>query len=580
VTTVEVWAPKAEAVEVVHGGAATAMERNRRPGWWKATIPGLAHGNDYAFRLDGGPPRPDPRSLWQPDGVHAPSRQYDHNRFEWTDADWRGVSLAGSVLYELHIGTFSTEGTFDAAIERLDHLVGLGIDAVEVLPVASYDGHHGWGYDGVALYAVHEPYGGPDGFKRFVDACHARNLGVVLDVVYNHLGPSGNYLGEFGRYFTDRYKTPWGAAINFSGRDSDEVRRWAIDNALMWLRDFHVDGLRLDAVHAIVDTSAVHLLEQMSREVDTLAAHVGKPLFLIAESDLNDDKLVRAREAGGYGLAAQWADDPHHALHSALTGERQGYYVDFGSLATVAKALTTPYVIDGTWSQFRGRTHGRPPDRANIPATRFVTYLHNHDQIGNRAVGDRLSSYSSFNLLMVGAALLLCSPYVPMLFMGEEWGASTPWQFFTSFPGDHLSKAVREGRRAEFARHGWSDGEIPDPQDPSTFERSRLDWAELDKDGHRELLDWHRRLIALRRARPELTDPWLTSLRVAYDDDARWLVVYRGGLAIVCNLAAERRTVPIDGRPDNVLLSSAGGFVFRAGEFELGPESMAVVSVS
>jgi len=318
----------------------------------------------------------------------------------------------------------------------------------------------------------------------------------------------------------------------------------------------------------------------MSREVDALAANIGKPLFLIAESDLNDDKLVRAREAGGYGLTAQWADDPHHAMHSALTGERQGYYVDFGSLAALAKALASPYVIDGTWSEFRGRTHGRPLDRANIPATRFVTYLHNHDQIGNRAVGDRLSSYSSFNLLMVGAALLLCSPYVPMLFMGEEWGASTPWQFFTSFPGEELSAAVREGRRAEFARHGWTDADVPDPQDLGTFERSRLDWAELDKDGHRELLDWHRRLIALRRARPELTDPWLTSVRVAYDEDARWLVVYRGGLAVACNLAAERRAVPIQGRPDNVLVSSAGGFVFRSGEIELEPQSVAVVRVS
>jgi maltooligosyltrehalose trehalohydrolase len=579
VTTVEVWAPRAERVDVVHPDGETAMDRSQRAGWWQAQLSGAGHGDDYAFRLDGGPQRPDPRSLWQPDGVHKASRIYDHSRFEWTDRQWRGVPLAGSVLYELHIGTFTTEGTFDAAIEHLDHLVDLGVDAVEVLPVASYDGHHGWGYDGVALYAVHEPYGGPDGFKRFVDACHARNLGVVLDVVYNHVGPSGNYLDEFGRYFTRRYKTPWGDAVNYSGRDSDEVRRWAIDNALMWLRDFHVDGLRLDAVHAIVDTRATHVLEELSRDVEALAAHVGRPLFLIAESDLNDATLVTAREAGGHGLTAQWADDPHHALHALLTDERDGYYVDFGSIEALATALTTPYVHAGTWSEFRGRNHGRPLDRENIPASRFVTYLHNHDQIGNRATGDRMASYAGSGRLMIGSALLMCSAYVPMLFMGEEWGASTPWQFFTAFPGKGLSQAVRDGRREEFAAHGWNEQQVPDPQDPTTFERSRLDWAEVDKDGHKELLDWYRKLIALRRAHPELTDPWLTSVKVGWDEQARWLVLYRGDIGVVCNLADERRSIPVDGRPDGVLVSSAGGFVFRSGEVELAPESVAVINL-
>jgi maltooligosyltrehalose trehalohydrolase len=580
VTTVDVWAPYAESVAVVVDGSSRPMEPDARAGWWQLAVPDVTHGTDYAFRVDGGEPRPDPRSVWQPHGVHGPSRRYDHDRFEWTDQGWRGVPLAGSILYELHVGTVTAEGTFDAAIDRLDHLVDLGIDVVEVLPVASYDGPHGWGYDGVALYAVHEPYGGPDAFKRFVDACHARNLGVVLDCVYNHLGPSGNYLGEFGPYFTDAYQTPWGPALNYSREQSDEVRRWAIDNALMWLRDFHVDGLRLDAVHEIIDTRATHLLEELVTEVDALAAFVGRPLFLIAETDLNDPRLIRSREAGGYGLTGQWADDVHHALHALLTGERQGYYRDFGAVGTLADAMKWPYIHAGTWSSFRGRAHGRPVDTGMHPGYRFVTYLHNHDQVGNRAHGERMSTYVSQGLLMVGAALLLCSPYTVMLFMGEEWGARTPWQFFTSFPDHALAAAIRDGRRTEFAAHGWSEEDVPDPQDPATFERSRLDWAEVDKDAHRDLLDWHRRLIALRRARPELSDPRRDRVRTTYDEQARWLVLYRDRIAVVCNFADRRQSVPLDAHPDGVLLSSAAGFVYRPDEVELDGESVAILTLA
>ena len=579
-TTLAVWAPHAERVEAEVGDLRLSMEPSAQPGWWQAVAPQAGHGTDYAFCIDGGEPRPDPRSAWQPHGVHGPSRVYDHAKFAWTDDDWRGVPLAGCVLYELHIGTFTPEGTFDAAIERLDHLVDLGIDAVEVLPVAAFDGPRGWGYDGVALYAVHEPYGGPDAFKRFVDACHARNLGVVLDCVYNHLGPAGNYLAEFGPYFTDHYQTPWGPALNYSRENSDEVRRWALDNALMWLGEFHVDGLRLDAVHEIVDTRATHLLEELAVEVDALAAYVGKPLFLIAESDLNDPRLIRSREAGGYGLTGQWADDVHHALHALLTGERQGYYSDFGSIATLADALISPFVHAGTWSTFRGRAHGRPLDTGQHAGYRFVTYLHNHDQVGNRAIGDRMSSRVSAGRMMTGAALLLCSPYTAMLFMGEEWGASTPWQFFTSFPDEHLARAVRDGRRHEFATHGWAEEDVPDPQDPATFERSRLDWAEVDKEGHRELLEWHRRLIALRRTHPQLSDPRRDRVRTCYDEDARWLVLYRGRIALACNLSDVRRSVPLEGTPDGVLLASAGGFVFRPEEIDLEPESVAIVTLA
>jgi maltooligosyltrehalose trehalohydrolase len=578
VTTFRVWAPDASDVSVVTGAGETHLDADPS-GWWEAVVPKAEHGSDYAFRVDGGDPLPDPRSLWQPAGVHGPSRVYEHDRFPWSDAGWRGVPLPGAAFYELHVGTFTPEGTFDAAVERLDHLVRLGVDAVELLPVAAYDGERGWGYDGVDLYAVHEPYGGPDGLKRFVDACHARGLGVVLDVVYNHLGPSGNYLGEFGPYFTDTHSTPWGPAVNLDAPGSDEVRRWITDNALSWLRDFHVDGLRLDAVHALVDTRATHVLEELALEVEVLAAHVGRPLFLVAESDLNDPRLVRPREAGGYGLDAQWADDVHHALHALLTGERQGYYVDFGSLETTAEALQRVYVHAGTLSTFRGRHHGRPFDPLVTAGWRFVTYLQNHDQVGNRATGDRATATLTPGLAKIGAALLLCSPYTPMLFMGEEWGASTPWMFFTSFPDPELAAAVREGRRAEFGEHGWSADDVPDPQDPMTFERSRLDWAELDKESHRELFDWHRQLIRLRRSRTELTDGRLDRVSCFVDEAARALVLRRGSLAVACNLAAERRSVALDGAPTGVLLASEPGFVYRDGEVELAGESVAIVTM-
>ena len=573
-----VWAPAADQVSVVVNGVLHEMVP-KTDGWWATYVGTIKHGDDYSFRLDGGDPRPDPRGLWQPQGVHGPTRFYDHDKFEWHDDNWRGLALPGNILYELHIGTFTTEGTFDAAIERLDHLVELGIDAVELLPVAAFDGTHGWGYDGVALYAVHEPYGGPDGLKRFVDACHVRGLGVVLDVVYNHLGPSGNYLADFGPYFTETHHTPWGPAINLDAPGSDEVRAWILDNATSWLRDFHIDGLRLDAVHALIDTRAVHILEELAVEVEVVATHVRQPLFLIAESDLNDPRLVRGREAGGYGLDAQWADDVHHALHAALTGERQGYYVDFGSLETLAESMSRVFVHADTVSTFRGRHHGRPMDPTLTPGWRFVTYLQNHDQVGNRACGDRPSAHLSPGLLKVGAALLLCSAYTPMLFMGEEWGARTPWMFFTSFPDGQLADAVRSGRRAEFSAHGWDADDVPDPQDAATFERSRLDWAELDKEPHLELFEWYRQLISLRRQWWQLSDARLDRVRCEYDENARWFVLYREGIAVVCNLADRRQTVPVAGAPSGVLLSSSGGFLFRPGEIEIEAESAAIVTI-
>jgi maltooligosyltrehalose trehalohydrolase len=561
----DVWAPDAESVEVETGGRRHAMARSSvRRGWWTAE----ADGEDYGFVVDAQGPFPDPRSPWQPEGVHGPSRVYDHDRFAWTDQTWRGRTLSGAVLYELHIGTFTPEGTFDSALKRLDHLVELGVDAVEIMPVAAFPGRHGWGYDGVGLWAVHDPYGGPDGLKRFVDACHGRGLAVVLDVVYNHLGPSGNYLGRYGPYFTDAYQTPWGPAVNFDRAGSDEVRAFVVGNALMWLRDYHLDGLRLDAVHAMWDGRALHILEELAVAVEGLRAATGRELFLIAESDLGDPRLVTSREAGGYGLDAQWNDDFHHALHSALTGERQGYYDDFGSMEALAKTLTRAFFHDGTWSSFRGRSHGRPVDRLRTPGHRFAGFLQNHDQIGNRATGDRISATLSPGLLKVGAGLLLTSPFTPMLFMGEEWGATTPWRFFTDHVEPELARAVSEGRRREFATHGWASEDVPDPQDPETYRRSVLDWEEPGRPAHRELLDWYRALIALRRSCPELMDPRLSEISVEHDD--RWIVVYRGSVRVAANFGTEPVRLP-DGE---LLLASAAGV--RPGG-ELPGESLAIL---
>ena len=569
-----VWAPDPTNVEVLLDGECHPMVRDVH-GWWRCTVP--HEGTDYAFVLDGGEPRPDPRSPWQPQGVHGPSRRYDHSAFAWTDEHWRGVPLAGSVLYELHVGTFTPAGTFDAAIARLDHLASLGVSAVELLPCNAFAGRWGWGYDGVAWYAVHEPYGGPDGLKRFVDACHARGIGVVMDVVYNHLGPAGNYLPEFGPYLTDAHTTPWGSAVNLDMPGSDEVRRFVIDNALMWLRDYHVDGLRLDAVHALRDDRATHVLEELAVEVAALGAQLRKPLWLVAESDLNDASLVTPREAGGLGLDGQWTDDVHHALHANLTGETSGYYADFLGLPVLAKALERAFVHDGSWSTFRGRSHGRPVP-SSLLGHRFVVYLQDHDQVGNRAVGDRIAATLSDGLLMVGAALVLTSPYTPMLFMGEEWGATTPWQFFSDHEGE-LGDAVRTGRRAEFASHGWDTEDVPDPQSPATFEASKLDWSELGTERGERLAQWTRDLIALRRARTDLSDGRRDRVQVTHDEAARWLVVVRGSTAVACNLAADRQAVPLPGTPDRMLLASEHGFVFRDGSVELAAESVAILDL-
>jgi maltooligosyltrehalose trehalohydrolase len=541
-------------------------------GWWAVT----AHagpGEDYRFAIDGGDPLPDPRSPWQPHGVHGPSRLYEHSAFAWSDQDWQQPPLGLAVIYEMHVGTFTTEGTFEAAIGHLGHLTDLGVTHLELMPVNQFAGSWGWGYDGVDLYAPHSAYGGPDKLKQLVNACHERGLAVILDVVYNHLGPVGNYLSRFGPYFTERHRTPWGAAVNFDSRGSDEVRRFFIDNAVGWIRDYHIDGLRLDAVHAIVDTSAVHFLERLAREVRALENDLGRRLYVIAESDLNDPRLIESPEIGGYGLDAQLNDDFHHALHAVLTGERDGYYSDFGSLADVAKALRRAFVYDGCYSCFRGRSHGRPPKAAS--GHNFIAHLQNHDQIGNRARGERSGVLMNAGRLKIGAALLFTSPFVPMLFQGEEWGASTPFQYFTRHDDPDLARAVTEGRRLEFAAFGWDPAEVSDPQSPETFYGSKLDWSEKNLRTHADLLDWHCRLIRLRSEIPELTSGRMENVRVRFDEDEKWLAVDRGPLSVVCNLREKARSFETDCK--SVLLASASAIIVRNGRIELPPDSVAVL---
>jgi maltooligosyltrehalose trehalohydrolase len=569
------WAPFAQtAVEVLLRDERLPMRRGVN-GWWHAEH-AARPGDRYSFVLDGGEPRTDPRALRLPEGPEGPCEVVDLSQVRWSDSGWHGAQLAGSVVYEMHIGTFSDQGTFAGAIERLDHLVDLGVDIVEVMPLATFPGRHGWGYDGVGLYAVHEPYGGPYAFCDFVDACHARGLAVCLDVVYNHLGPSGNHLTEFGPYFTDRYDTPWGQALNLDDADSDEVRRFVIDNALMWLRDFHVDALRLDAVHALFDDRAVTLLEELSAEVNALSARLNRQLWLIAESDRNDPLTVTPREGGGLGLHAQWADDVHHALHVLLTGETAGYYADFAEPGVLTKVLGSVFLHDGTYSTFRRRTHGRPVDRNKTPGWRFVVSLQTHDQVGNRATGDRLSVTLSPGLLGCGAALLLTGPCTPMLFMGEEWGACTPWQYFTDHTDRTIAAAVRRGRRDEFAAHGWDREDVPDPQSDRTAEQSKLRWEERAEEPHARLLGWYRDLITLRRLRSDLRDPRLDRVRVEHDKQARTVLMHRGDHVVAVNLDTEVRELSV---PQGLVpvLDWAGDSRVTDGRLHLAGESAVVL---
>ena len=534
-----VWAPKANRMAVKTDDGVYPMEGPDGSGWWSAKIDSAGPGTDYAFLLDDDPtPYPDPRGASQPKGVHGPSRVVDHKAFHWNDTKWQGPPLSGAVIYELHIGTFTQDGTFDAAIEKLEHLCKLGITHIELMPVAAFPGEFGWGYDGVALFAVREEYGGPEGLKRLVNACHQQGIGVLIDVVYNHFGPVGSYANKFGPYMTNRHHTPWGDAVNFEEAGSDEVRRFFCDNAVMWMRDYHVDGLRLDAVHEFVDRSAIHFMEQLSAEVDVMSSTLGRRLVLIAESDLNDPRVVTPREARGYGMDAQWSDDFHHSLFTILhVDEGKGYYDDFGSFADLAKSLTRIFVYDGAFSKYRRRTHGRPVD--GLSSHHFVGFIQNHDQVGNRATGDRLEQIIGIDRAKVAAGLVLTAPFIPLLFQGEEYAASTPFQYFAHHDDGEMAKAVSEGRRREFAAFGWNPEVIPDPEKRETFERSKLNWDEVHQGTHAEMLDWFTKLIHLRRSSPALNDGDPGHVKVSFDEEKRWLTMERGPVRVMCNLGDE-----------------------------------------
>ena len=563
--TYEVWAPLADSVALQLDGVGYPM--TERDGWWSANVEWRLDA-DYGYLLDGErAPVPDPRSRRQPDGVHGLSRTYEPA----APKAWPGRELAGGVIYELHVGTFTPEGTLDSAIARLGHLVTLGVDFVELLPVNGFNGVHNWGYDGVLWYTVHEGYGGPAAYQRFVDACHERGLAVIQDVVYNHLGPSGNYLPRFGPYLMDGSANTWGDTINLA---ETEVREYIIRNALMWLQDYGVDGLRLDAVHALLDTSEVHLLAELAERTDALAADLGRPLTLIAESDLNDPLLITPRDQGGYGLTAQWSDDYHHAAHVNLSGETTGYYEDFDSLAALGKVMTQGFFHDGTYSSFRERDHGHPIDTETMPTWRLVTFTQDHDQIGNRAIGDRLSATLDDDLLAIEAVLTLLGPFTPMIFMGEEWGAATPWQFFTSHPEPELGKATAEGRIAEFAKMGWDAASVPDPQEPATFQNSKLDWTELRTPRHAELFALYRHLIQLRRELPGLTDPRFSTIAAEWDEEKCWFRLDREGVSVVINFSDTERCVPVT--LDEIVLAT-GQARLEAGVLRLSPTSAAVL---
>jgi maltooligosyltrehalose trehalohydrolase len=548
-TRFSVWAPKARLVEVAltRDGMAESHPLVREPdGVHSATVRRVPAGSDYSYRLDGGPDRPDPVSRWRPEGVHGPTRVVDPAAFQWSDAGWRGLETADLAIYELHVGAFTAAGTFDGVIERVPALRELGVTALEIMPVAEFPGGRNWGYDGVSLYAVQSTYGGPNGLKRLVDAAHRAGLAVLLDVVYNHLGPEGNYLGEFGPYFSDRHRTAWGQGFNLDGPDSDEVRRYLVDNAVYWVTEYHLDGLRLDAADRIVDLSPAHVAEEIGEAVHVQGKALGRRTLVIAEIDANDPRWVRGTDVGGYGLDAHWSDDFHHAVHVALTGEGTGYYADFADPGAVAKALAERYVNDGRYSAYRRRSHGRPA--VDVPADRFVVCIQNHDQTGNRARGERLAALVSPAALRLAATILLLSPYVPLLFMGEEHGETNPFLYFVSHGDAALVEAVREGRRREFATFAWA-GDVPDPQAEDTFEMSRPDWERSGSPAGARLRALYRDLLRLRRSEAALR-PGAAEVRVRDDEAARWVAVRyeREGQVLegIFNFSSDARVLPLD----------------------------------
>jgi maltooligosyltrehalose trehalohydrolase len=572
----KVWAPLAESLSVEVSRKSIPMSGPDDEGLWSVAVDSAGPGTDYGFVVDKDHRAwPDPRSQWQPDGVHALSRVYDQGAYSWTDQGLQAPPLSGAVIYELHLGTFTADGTLDSAITKLEYLRDLGVTHVELMPVAAFDGNHGWGYDGVALFAVHQPYGGPEGLKRFVNAAHNLGLAVLLDVVYNHFGPSGNYTGKFGPYLTDAHKTPWGGAVNLEEAGSLQVRCFFLDNAQMWLRDFHIDGLRIDAAHSFVDRSAIHFLEQLATETETLGAALRRRLVLIAESDLNDPRIVTPRDCGGYGIDAQWSDDFHHALFAVLNREKPtGYYTDFGSLAQLAKALEKTFVYDGIFSRYRNRIHGRPA--RNLSQHRFLGFIQNHDQVGNRAVGDRIAQSAGIDRAKIAAALVLLGPFIPMLFQGEEWAATAPFLYFADHGDPELARQVSEGRKREFLAFGWDPSTIPDPEKRETFLRSKLNWDELSQPTHAGMIAWYRTLIRMRRSTPSLNNGEPGNSKVTFSEEQRWFCMARGSTVVACNLAPSPRSLPIPSDAELVLASRLDIAVDGRG-IMLPPDSVAIL---
>lgn len=571
-----VWAPRASSVVAVLGGdhAVRATMTRDDDGWW--TGPAVPPATDYAFEVDGGGPFPDPRSPWQPAGVHGPSRTFDAVAYRWNDAGWAGRDARGAVQYEIHVGAFTPRGTLDAIDDRqLRDLAARGVEMIELMPLAAFPGQRGWGYDGVSLYAVHESYGGPAALQRLVDRAHAHGLGVCLDVVYNHLGPDGNYLAQFGPYFTDAHQTPWGWAVNLDQDDAGGMRAFIVDNALRWFEDFHLDALRLDAVHALVDESDRHILAELADRTAELAARVGRPLSLIAESDLNDVSMVTPTAEGGLGMTAQWADDVHHALHAYLTGETHGYYCDFGSIETLDKVYREVFLHDGSYSTFRGTDWGAPVP-ADVDRRRFVVFASNHDQVGNRAIGDRPASRLTPGGQAASLALVLLSPFTPMLFMGEEYGETRPFMFFTDHD-EPLGSAVSEGRMSEFAGHGWEQlygghVDVPDPQDRQTFLRSKVGAGVAATTGtNARIVAWLADVMAA-RARTLEASAWERCPAGASEQAPRQLTMH-GPVAVHANLS----DLPMAVAPGAVL-ATFGNVASSADGITLAPDAVVLVA--
>ncbi|MDT0685874.1 malto-oligosyltrehalose trehalohydrolase [Autumnicola psychrophila] len=550
-----VWAPSAKKVEVVVKNRKNVIQLEKEEkGYWSKELEGIPAGSYYKFRLNKEKEFPDPASKFQPEGVHSWSQVIDPEDYQWNDKDWKGLPMSQMIIYELHVGTFTKEGTFAAIEEKLDYLLELGITAIEIMPISAFPGNRNWGYDGVYPYATQESYGTVKALKKLIDSCHKKEIAVILDAVYNHMGPEGNYLAEFGPYFTDKYTTPWGKAINFDDRQSDHVRNFFLQSALMWLKEFHFDGLRLDAIHEIIDRGAKHLLKELSEQVDKLEEETGRKYVLIAESDLNDTKIINEYKKGGFGLEAQWVDDFHHSLHTLITGENEGYYNDYGKMANLGKSLEQAFVYDGIYSNFRKRTIGNSPK--GLPSSKFVVCIQNHDQVGNRMLGDRLSQLVSFEKLKLAAGVMLTSSFVPMLFMGEEFAEDQVFQYFVSHGDPELVKAVQEGRKREFEYFNHHGGEFPDPQSEETFNNSKLNWSFQEEGSKMAIFGLYKELIRLRKE--GAFQAFYTKEKSSEaDEENKTLRLSAGGLTALYNFSEDSKKMNLPEGEHQLVFASA-----------------------